>query len=206
MVVFAVSFLAGGIILLMGRRFRTALAVFVLIWAVGWNLQFCHPEKYVTLDLRDPARYLYSTHPHDAMEYLPKSIKHLWMPPVTEKMQPVSGDMVMKSRKGGPLDSRYTVLARTPSLVIFHVFNFPGWGVFIDGAPAKIVPNDFGLIMFLVPPGEHEVRIVFLPTPVRTGATVVSVCSLILWLLLAATGFLRTRGFGGSPGIVKGEI
>ncbi len=58
---------------------------------------------------------------------------------------------------------------------------FPGWQVYVDGAPvATAGSGPLGLVTAVVPAGEHRVRIQFDQTPLRTAADIIS------WLSLAA--------------------
>jgi hypothetical protein len=50
----------------------------------------------------------------------------------------------------------------------FYTNYFPGWQATVDGQPAEIAPDaPDGLIGLNLPAGEHDVRLRFLPTPVR---------------------------------------
>jgi hypothetical protein len=58
---------------------------------------------------------------------------------------------------------------------------FPGWQVYVDGAPvATAGSGPLGLVTAVVPAGEHQVHIQFDQTPLRTAADIIS------WLSLAA--------------------
>lgn len=57
---------------------------------------------------------------------------------------------------------------------------FPGWQVYVDGAPIATAPSGpLGLVTAEVPAGEHKVRIEFDQTPLRQAADLFS------WLTLA---------------------
>jgi hypothetical protein len=59
---------------------------------------------------------------------------------------------------------------------------FPGWQVYVDGAPvATAGSGPLGLVTATIPAGEHRVRIEFDQTPLRTVSDIVS------WLFLAVT-------------------
>ncbi|MFN8373221.1 MAG: 6-pyruvoyl-tetrahydropterin synthase-related protein [Anaerolineae bacterium] len=69
------------------------------------------------------------------------------------------------------------------------IFDFPGWQAQVDGQIVPITPSDqYGLITFPVPAGEHTVTLSLGSTPVRNLAVAVSVGA-----LLAATAFVVYR-------------
>ncbi|MFN8466856.1 MAG: 6-pyruvoyl-tetrahydropterin synthase-related protein [Caldilineaceae bacterium] len=56
---------------------------------------------------------------------------------------------------------------------------FPGWQVYVDGAPVSTAGSGpLGLVTAEVPAGEHKVRIEFDQTPVRTAADFISLLTL----------------------------
>ena len=56
---------------------------------------------------------------------------------------------------------------------------FPGWQVYVDGAPVPTVGSGpLGLVTAEVPAGEHKVRIEFDQTPLRTAADFISLLTL----------------------------
>jgi hypothetical protein len=58
---------------------------------------------------------------------------------------------------------------------------FPGWQVYIDGAPVVTGGSGpRGLVTAVVPAGEHRVRIQFDQTPLRTAADIISWISLLV--------------------------
>jgi len=60
---------------------------------------------------------------------------------------------------------------------------FPGWKVKIDGELVPISPEeDSGFITFPVPAGTHKVDIGFGPTPIRTGAMILTGLGFLGWV------------------------
>ncbi len=69
----------------------------------------------------------------------------------------------------------------------YLTFDFPGWRVTIDGQPVAIVPSEpNGLITFEVPAGKHTVMVSFEDTPSRTAADIISLASLVVFILMLA--------------------
>lgn len=61
-----------------------------------------------------------------------------------------------------------------------NTFNFPGWGVRIDGNEVKINDNnEYKLITVLVPKGKHTVSFIFGNTPIRIGGNIISLFSIL---------------------------
>ncbi len=57
---------------------------------------------------------------------------------------------------------------------------FPGWQVYVDGAPVPTAGSGpLGLVTAEVPAGEHKVRIEFDQTPLRTAADFISLLTLV---------------------------
>jgi uncharacterized membrane protein YfhO len=75
--------------------------------------------------------------------------------------------------------------------ILFHHYYFPGWKVYVDGKETPIsYENDFGLMLFAVPPGEHRVLVMFGHTPPRfwgeflSGMTVLIIFGLWVFVLI----------------------
>ncbi len=95
-----------------------------------------------------------------------------------------------------PLTTRYHVTAPKQFRLRLYQFDFPGWQVTIDGAPATTeLAAPEGLIVVLVPQGEHVVEVRFGRTPARTLAWGITAAA----LLLAAAGAWRLRRRAAAP-------
>ena len=99
-----------------------------------------------------------------------------------------------------PLTTRYHVTAPKQFRLRLYQFDFPGWQVTIDGAPATTeLAAPEGLIVVLVPQGEHVVEVRFGSTPARTLAWGITAAA----LLLAAAGAWRLRRRAAAPPAVE---
>ncbi|MBN1259121.1 MAG: hypothetical protein JXB35_00430, partial [Anaerolineae bacterium] len=88
-----------------------------------------------------------------------------------------------------PLEARAVITLTEAAQVAANRFAFPGWQAEVDGERAPVTPTDpHGLISFPVPAGRHEITLRFGTTPLRLGATLVSLGSLAL-----GAGFLLRR-------------
>ncbi len=107
-----------------------------------------------------------------------------------------SGAQVLASRYR-PLSADVTVESQSPFVATFDVFYFAGWQARIDDQPVAITPTDpHGLIGFPVPAGQHRLQIFFGSTPLRIGASIVSLLSLLA-LVIASLTFDRRPSPGG---------
>ncbi len=85
----------------------------------------------------------------------------------------------------------YRFTSPQPFTARLNTLYFPGWRAYLDGQPLPIeVSSLLGLIEVAVPAGEHRLSLRFQDTPLRTGANVISLLSLVvvlaLWLRLRA--------------------
>jgi len=86
----------------------------------------------------------------------------------------------------------FSVYAETDARLVDHTQYFPGWRVYVDGKKTPIEFQDQnwrGLVTFYVPKGPHAIRAVFGNTPIRLGATIVSVCTALFLIIVS----LRSR-------------
>ncbi|HNW91514.1 MAG TPA: hypothetical protein PKM88_01245 [bacterium] len=77
------------------------------------------------------------------------------------------------------------VVVGQPRLLTYAESWYPGWEVFIDQMPARLLKVDGGLMGTVVPEGRHQVVFRFRSATVRTGL-IYSLRALMFWLLLAA--------------------
>ena len=94
-----------------------------------------------------------------------------------------------------PNELRYHYAASTDHLAVFSEIYYPdGWHATVDGQPVDLIRADWTLRAALLPAGEHEVVMTFLPSSYSTGAMVSAIASIgLLLLLLLAVGksFIR---------------
>jgi hypothetical protein len=104
--------------------------------------------------------------------------------PVRSTLPPVQARLVPTSIDANRLEAQ--VASPVPWVLSFHAFWIPGWSATIDGKPAPTTPvGAIGVVGIDVPAGEHRVRLVFGPTPLRLAAMVVSLLAFIAWLAVA---------------------
>ena len=93
-----------------------------------------------------------------------------------------------------PVHYETTLSTLVPSVVCFHTFYFPGWQVLVDHQSINpYIKNPFGLILFHVPQGEHDIQVVFGPTPARIAGVLISwagvllLIGIVLWVKFGLT-------------------
>jgi uncharacterized membrane protein YfhO len=89
-----------------------------------------------------------------------------------------SGEVLEQSSRAASAYAR--VRADSEVRLRFYTYYFPGWRATVDGQAAAVAPDPpNGLIGLTLAPGEHEVRLRFGPTPIRTLAALLTVVSLV---------------------------
>jgi hypothetical protein len=84
-----------------------------------------------------------------------------------------------------PTAGRITVRPTKMLRVFFDIHYFPGWRAYIDGEEVPIEPTQGqGRISFVVPAGEHVIRLQFEELPLRMAADAISVISLLVLLAI----------------------
>ena len=104
--------------------------------------------------------------------------------PVQSGLPAVNAQVVPIAAEPNVLEA--VVKAGEPWRLSLHAFWIPGWSATLDGQPAPAEPTDaIGVTGVAVPAGEHRVRLVFGPTPLRRVAIWVSLLALLGWLVIA---------------------
>lgn len=176
LIAFVLSFLSGAIVFWKPGRAATWIVPCAIALILALNFSYAKPNATYALDLASPRAFLGSHWPMDNMEYLPRWVQKIPMAPPPARYMVMQGQAIISApQKISGVHHAFTVNATTPAIVCFHHFYFPGWKVFIDGQETAIHPeNPYGLIVFAVPPGVHDVRITFGHTPVRVAGELIS--------------------------------
>lgn len=114
--------------------------------------------------------------------------------PVGREFASIQGGGVAKVLRWGSGERIVRLAARKASVVKIRTFNFPGWVARIDGrtAAVKTEPGT-GAILVDLPAGEHELTLSFEDTLVRKVGKMLTIVSVLLWLLAAVAGQVRQR-------------
>jgi len=68
-----------------------------------------------------------------------------------------------------------------PGYLVMSEVYYPGWRVQVNGRPADLLRANYAFRAVLLPPGNHQVRFYFQPSPWRIGV----LCSLLTWAILS---------------------
>jgi hypothetical protein len=100
-------------------------------------------------------------------------------------------------RAGGASDELW-VRSENGTPLRFYTYYFPGWRVYIDGQrlPGEALRPEtaYGLLTVDIPPGERHVLLRWGDTPVRLTGKILTLASLALALLLAASPWRWKKG------------
>jgi len=94
-----------------------------------------------------------------------------------------TGDLITLTSYA-PNELHYNYKAATDRLAVFSEIYYPdGWHAMVDEQPLELLRADWTLRAALLPAGEHEVTMHFLPESYRTGAAVSRASSILLLLI-----------------------
>jgi hypothetical protein len=92
-----------------------------------------------------------------------------------------AGDAALERLSADRIEVRTN--ARAPALLIVAEHFDPGWRATVDGRPAEVLQADLTALSVVVPQGEHEVRLHFVPHLLWLGLLLCGGCVLGLLLL-----------------------
>ena len=106
----------------------------------------------------------------------------------------IAGEGQVTAVRHGAGSEQVRVSAGTPVTLQFYTYWYPGWRATANGQPVAIrAGGPDALITLDLPPGEHDVRIRFGNTPLRTLAAVLSVLAGVTIAILLASPAWRRR-------------
>ena len=106
----------------------------------------------------------------------------------------LTGDLI-EMTSYAPNELHYKYSADSERLAVFSEIYYPnGWHATVDGQPLELLRVDWALRAALLPAGEHEVVMTFLPDSYRIGARVSAIASIALLVLLALSIGLLIMG------------
>ena len=97
----------------------------------------------------------------------------------------LTGDLITLTSYA-PNELHYHYRSSAERMAVFSEIYYPdGWHATVDGQPLELFRADWTLRAALLPAGDHEVVMTFLPDSYRVGALVSAIASIALLLLLA---------------------
>jgi hypothetical protein len=183
----AISFSAGSLLLWFREKSQWLYLVggLSLFFLLLFNLKYFQPQKYLKVSAGD-----YLT--EEAIKWEASKISDEYLPrdfPVPESRDEVAwnkvavikgeaeiGDLEVKSQ-----EVRFQVKAGEGTTLLINIAFFPGWRVWLDGQETDFRLSG-GKIELTPPPGEHQILVRLINTPIRALADLLSLISFI-WLL-----------------------
>ena len=107
------------------------------------------------------------------------------VPAVTEPVIPGGTGDLIEMTSYAPNELHYHYSASAPRLAVFSEIYYPnGWHAAVDGEPVDLLRADWTFRAALLPEGEHDVVMTFLPDSYKQGALVSAIASILLLALL----------------------
>ena len=172
-IVFAMSFIGGSVAILINNTlFRRTFLITAGLLVISISLITSLKTKFFNNEqLQNIDNFLAL----GEGEYVPQWVTIPPNNPPERKFELMRGQGQLGEEKAiNPVQYMVHFNAAEQSIIRFHTFYFPGWKVFINENEAKIYPNIYGQIMFIVPPGEYTLRVIFGSTPVRMAGIIIS--------------------------------
>jgi len=191
--IFLIS-VAGGAL---GMYLKKRLVIFGVLLALGvavFNIEYFHPESY----------YLDSTDDHYASakvfavdDKLPKDYLPIWAQPIKDEKlsQPhaLDGEAEVTGYKSRSTEANFNIKVLKEADVEVPITYFPGWEVWVnDKKITQGDPSKRGLVRVRLPEGDHQVKLNFTNTPVRSAGNIITLLSALVVAAFAA-GKLRFK-------------
>ena len=178
--ILVMSFFSGAVSCFRPRWLWTAAGLMILFLS---NIAYCQPGKTTKLDLGMGQGLTEHIRSLDMDEYLPVWARDLPVIPSQQALLLSNNQSMREIHGSSSLKHIYFVNNNKPVLAVYNGFYFPGWKIFIDGREARIFPHPvWGTMIFSIPEGKHEIRIVYTVIPVRIVSAMVSLAALIALL------------------------
>ena len=178
------AFLCGAVIGQVGPEGRRGNATRVAIAAFGLlYLGVVHARPWGAFETRDadfsPQVIATRGIPATAREFEPIWVSQFPSGPAIQPLTFVTGEGLLVNSRLRPTVREFTLDVRMAGTVRINTFYFPGWTVVLDGVTQPVDHgNPQGLMELEVPAGRHVLRVVFKDTPIRVGASLVSLATL----------------------------
>lgn len=173
-VVFVQSFLAAYLISISAKK--KIITVLVSAAALISTITYTRPQSFV-----DRGDGYYATNEDSTTvrdEYLPLWVKQKPRERANQKLEVKNGEILSSSIKATNYQARVRAFEETQVQV--NTIYFPGWQVKIDGKTSSLdYQNQFGLITFQLPKGDHEVIIKYTKSQVHLTSELISLVALI---------------------------
>jgi hypothetical protein len=185
--IFASSFVAGSIVLLINKKRQILTVILISIITILLNFSYFKEDIWYS-NATDNNKL--ST--EEIIKQSGAGLKDYW--PIysqnfPDKFAPkkpiVSKNIIINNYIKKSNQISLNVTAKTKDKIILPLVYFPNWQLFIDNQKTNFEINqDLGLIEFNVNPGNHQIVLKLFNTPIRTIANTISLISLIVAIII----------------------
>jgi uncharacterized membrane protein len=185
--IFASSFIAGSIILLINKKHQILSVIFISIIAIILNVSYFKEDIWYP-NLTDNQKLS----SEETIRQSGAGLKDYWpkfsqkFPETFSSQKPIVSDNVVitnYTQKSNKI--ALNVITQTNSKITLPLVYFPNWQLYINGQKSDFEINkDLGLIEFNITPGNHSVVLKLLNTPIRIVSNLISLISLVLVIIM----------------------
>jgi len=185
--IFASSFVAGSIILLINKKFQILTVVLISIITILLNFSYFKEDIWYP-KLTDSQKLS----PTGIVAQSGAGLKDYWpsfgqnFPNSFAPNQPtISEGVVINNYLKTSNKVTLNTVSKSNGKITLPLVYFPNWQLFIDGQKTDFTINkDLGLIEFNVTSGNHSILLEFKNTPIRTIGNSISLISLVLVIIM----------------------
>lgn len=182
------------------------IIIFLIVGTIFTYQKYFTPQRYIQTDdkertSREEISWRIS---RTSYEFVPKDVKtkkselNTTLLAIEKKDLPrkpyeiISGEANVSIVKNKFQDKSFLIDAKSPLVFRLNTYSFPGWKSYLNGKETPIDDiNDFKLITVYVPSGKNNLNFVFVDTPVRSLAGVLTFIGLISVALIALKKFKK---------------
>jgi len=197
-IIFAFSFIAGAIVIILPKKLTKIVFFALTIGLVLFNWNYFKPEHGRMGPLTDEEKFSEAAwelqQAGGIYDYLPKTAEV-----APEEQQKYLAEIlegegeIMDPKQGTNWAEFYVKINSDKAMVRIGIFQFSGWQVFMDGGQIETkIPGEekWGRMWIEIPTGEHKITARFYNTPIRTLANTVSLFS---WGILLTSPIWKRR-------------
>lgn len=180
-----VASVIGSILIYKAKNYKKFVVILITAVLLFLNKDYWHAKDYLIKPKSFFTGIYNST--TDTGESSPIwSVRFMEKRPKSE-IEVIEGKATINKLSRASTKHEYEIIGNTKVRIKENTLYFPGWKVLIDGKRGNIEfqdPSNRGLITFYVEKGNHNIKLIFEETKLRTFANLISAISLIGLLFL----------------------